>query len=63
MLVLNRRKGDWLAIIIDPANPERDIRIKIVSTHKKTVTLGFEAPKEFEIHRAENLEKFYEGGS
>ena len=46
MLVLSRKKDDWIRI-------NDDIRIVVVDIREDKVRLGFDAPKDVSIHREE----------
>ena len=54
MLVLTRRKGETIVI-------DGDIKVTILSVSGNQVRMGFDAPKEVEIHRLEVQEKIDNG--
>ena len=49
MLVLSRKVGEKIVI------PETGVTVTIVEMHGNRVKLGFQAPPEIRIHRAERL--------
>ncbi|HEY1784356.1 MAG TPA: carbon storage regulator [Pirellulales bacterium] len=57
MLVLSRKKGDWL--VIDGGA----IRVRVIEIKGETVRLGIDAPKEIPVHRHEVFERLAAAGS
>ncbi len=54
MLVLSRKKDEWVQI-------SDNIRIVVVEIRGDTVRLGFDAPKDVPIHRQEVYEAIQRG--
>jgi len=50
MLVLSRKRGDWLVI-------DGSIRVRVIEVKGDSVRLGIEAPKEVPVHRHEVFER------
>lgn len=52
MLVLTRRRGEWIAV-------GEDVRIKVLSVKGDQVQLGIEAPRSVPVHRGEIFEQIH----
>jgi carbon storage regulator CsrA len=58
MLVLARKTGDKVHI---PLPDGREVIVTVVEIHVGRVRLGFDAPRDVPIHRAENIEEGLRG--
>ncbi|MBZ0267391.1 carbon storage regulator CsrA [bacterium] len=52
MLVLTRRRGEWIAV-------GEDVRIRVLSVKGDQVQLGVDAPRAVPVHRGEIFEQIH----
>lgn len=53
MLVLSRRKNEWIYITVPPSDVSQIVRVRVAAIKPEKVQLGVEAAREIVVHRDE----------